>query len=100
MSDKPITGETVVTPSSPSVPAASVPATAAPAPAVPRPFSGGLEPGTLRGGRGELVAKEDPYAKLIQDVNAMDGKQMRKWLHIPGNQEKLQEALRKKGEKQ
>jgi hypothetical protein len=73
----------------------------APVAAPPKPKSRefGIEPGSLRG-RGAMYGSQKPVdhdAEILKTVDAMDGKEMRRWMRIPGNTEALDKAIKAKG---
>jgi hypothetical protein len=59
-------------------------------------FSGGLEPGSLRGRVVLTPFVEDEGEAIIESVTAMSGDQMQKWMKIKGNSDKLAAAYVKR----
>jgi len=78
------------------------PAVTAPPVVVPtkkRSF-GDLPPGTLRGRGSEFSQpRPDPDEEILAEVRAMSGKEMIRFLRIPGNREKYNSALASRGKK-
>lgn len=58
--------------------------------------NGGLEPGTLRGGRGDAMKPADPDQEMHDLVRGMSGEQMLKWLKQGDNRQKYNDALAKR----
>jgi hypothetical protein len=62
---------------------------------------GDLQPGTLRGRGSEFSQpRPDPDQEILAEVRAMSGKEMIRFLRIPGNREKYNSALANRGERQ
>jgi len=61
---------------------------------------GDLQPGTLRGRGSEFSQpRPDPDEEILAEVRAMSGKEMIRFLRIPGNREKYNSALASRGKK-
>jgi hypothetical protein len=68
-------------------------------PAKKRSF-GDLQPGTLRGRGNEFShPRPDPHEEILAEVRAMSGKEMIRFLRIPGKREKYNDALASRGKK-
>ena len=61
---------------------------------------GDLQPGTLRGRGSEFSQpRPDPDEEILAEVRAMSGKEMIRFLRIPGNREKYNRALASRGKR-
>ena len=61
---------------------------------------GDLQPGTLRGRGSEFSQpRPDPDEEILAEVRAMSGKEMIRFLRIPGNREKYNSALASRGKR-
>jgi len=60
---------------------------------------GGIEPGSLHGGRGEFGPREpaqDPDTAFWAKIREMDAGEMRKWLKTPANRQEFEAAESRK----